>query len=71
MAVDRRCVHLSGACATLAISEGGGSHGRRCFLPAFAHPSCFLGCNRLIPLGLLGRALGASTRIRAIAADSR
>jgi hypothetical protein len=70
MAVGRRCVQLSGV-ATLAISEGGGSHGHRCLLPVFARPSYFLGCNRLIPLDLSGRAPGASIRIRAIAADSR
>jgi hypothetical protein len=37
-------------------------------LPAFAHPYCFLGCNRLISLDTLAHT---PTRIRAIAADGR
>src|SRR5262245_60965448 len=53
----------------LAISEGGGSHGRRCLQPVLAHPYCFLGCNRLISLDI--SAHDAPTQIRAIAADGR
>jgi hypothetical protein len=38
-------------------------------LPAFAHPYCFLGCNRLISLDMSAHSM--RHRISAIAADGR